>query len=286
MVLWANPNAGGAIAIPPLGDAVLPIGCVEFDWTDADTPTLDAVLANPSRYAYQGGQVVALPYLTLATSTASGVTTVTATLNAPPSTPPTSVTFAVAGKAVTAPLSGSPLTATLQVQVHPSVAGGSIPVAVSAQGCVGASIDLGVAGAPNDTLQLVGSAQPYLIAPTRKAWVRQWSFGGGSVDPEELIAGAVAALQDIYTMVSVLAHALTTKVLPALTASAYTPVSLSAAEQQALSDLQANVAPDLAATLANLLALEQYAEVRARVAAYQQAAQAYAAAVAQIPNLT
>jgi hypothetical protein len=252
-------------------------------------PGLTLVDASPypacsKGWVYVGGVLQPPPSVVLTPHTSAGVTTLAAVISNPLATPPTSVIFEIAGKQVTVPLSGSPLTATLQVQVHPSVAGGSIPVSVSAQGCVGASIDLGTPGAPNDTLQLVGTAQPYLIAPTHKAWVRQWTFGGGA-DPDELIAGAVAALQDLYVMVSVLTHVIADKVLPALAATTYTPVSLTQQEQQALQDLQSSVVPDLAATLGNLLALEQYSEVKARVAAYQQAAQAYAQAVAQIPGL-
>jgi hypothetical protein len=285
VTLWANPD--GTIVIPPLGDAVLPIGCTAFDWTDADTPTLDAVLANPSRYAYQGGQVVALPYFTLATAISTTTTpptvTVTATLNSPPATPPASATFTIAGKQITAVLGGSPLTATLQVQVHPSVAGGSIPVTVSAQGCVGASIDLGTPGVPNDVLQLVGTAQPYLVAPTHKAWVRQWAFGALAEDP---MAQIVTALQDLYTATSLLLQIVVSKVLPTITAASYSPLALSQAEQQSLSSLQTNVLPNALATLENLTTLAIYDELVSQSPAYAQAAQAYQQALAAVPNLS
>lgn len=89
----------------------------------------------PERFLITGSPValVEQPYLTLTSAANGNTVTLTATLNNPPSVPPTSATFTLANGTETATLTNN--TATLTIDVHPSVANAPINVTVGASGC-------------------------------------------------------------------------------------------------------------------------------------------------------
>lgn len=287
MTLWANPD--GSIVVPPLGNAVLPVGCVDFTWDDTKTPTLDAVLANPSRYAYQSAAVVALPYLTLATSTASGVTTVTATLNAPPSTPPTSVTFAVAGASITVPLAGSPLTAALSVAVDAILAGASVPLSVAATGCVGAALDLATPGGVAVPLQAIApgttgnaSTTAYRIATTSRDFIL--GVAASQVSQQRQVNAIAVAL-------GWLLHFAHNDLIPWMQQASYKAFAPTANQGNAQSDIVANLIPHVPYTLADIYPsggtpVAVYAQMKADMASIQAALQLANQYLADTPNLT
>jgi hypothetical protein len=223
------------------------------------------------------------------------------TLQNPPATnAPTSVNVLLLGQSIPVTLTDG--VGTLPVVVHPSVAGANIRVQVNVPSSEQTTpavptvwTQLGSGNGPALGLQLgapTASGDPYNVWPTSKTVLRAYYSG--------LLAGGSAALtaqtaqaQDLYTIVSVLAHATTKHVLPALTAASYSPVTLSADEQNALSDLQANVQPNMSQQLATIYPsgsgatrTEAYQGVVDRASTYDQALTAYAEAVAAIPNLT
>ena len=195
----------------------------------------------------------------------------------------TEATVTLAGTSVTVPLTGGQ--GTLPLAVDPSIAANSLRGTVANASGVTSDFNVGNPSGPvpADPLQLVApsaSGQPYNLYPTLYATLRAWSFGTDA-------ANLYAALQDLYCMVGILAHAMTAHLLPQATAASWAPITLSANEQNGLSDLQQNVQSELALILGNIYPAggepaQQYAELRQRVKAYMQAAQAYQQAVAKI----
>lgn len=268
--------AASSSSVAPPANPGSPLYLDDTEWAD--------VWAHPARYLIAGGSPVLQPYLTLATATDTSTTpptvTVTAMLNNPPPTPP-AIALSVAGGTVTGD--------TMSVQVHPAVASSDVTCAVSAQGCVGASVQLGTAGR-SVTSQLVGSASPYLVAPTQKAILRDYYAGLSGASQAEMLSVLSEALQNLYTVVSILAHAMVADVLPALQRTSYAPLTLSADQTNALQDAATNLLPQFALHLGTV-----YPSGGARVAQYQSvidqapmiagAALAYQQDLAQIPGL-
>ncbi|WP_206923084.1 hypothetical protein, partial [Alicyclobacillus suci] len=181
---------------------------------------------------------------TLTSSTANSQYTVTATLNNPPTTPPTSVTFTVAGQTFTETLTNGQ--ATLTLAVHPSVATEQINVSVSASGCVGASINIGGSGT-DVALQVVtpcGGTPTVGPAGANAVQFLQTYYAVNSTTVEAL-------LTNIATGMSLLNDAVFNVILPALQATTYTPVTLSADQSNTFSDMKTNLLPNLFTTLAN-----------------------------------
>lgn len=289
-ILWAT--ASGAIVLPPTGSPAMPIGYTSFERDDTDTPTYAEVVAAPNLYVYQGGSVLATPNLTLASTEASGVTTLTATLASAPKTPPGDVAFALAGGSASVALASG--AASLDVQLHPSIAGGSVPCSVGAIGCVGASIDLGTPGT-TQALTLVAPGAPgnpsttaYLVAPTTRVQLRAYYLG---LDAETQVQVLTQALQNMYLADSILLHFVLSRLLPQATASAWAALTLSADEQHALTDMQASLLPNFGMVLGTVYPaggtrVPQYAETLSQAPTVNLAAQEYAQAVASLPWLT
>jgi hypothetical protein len=232
----------------------------------------------------------------LSVSYANGVLTVT--LSNPPATGgPTGVAVSLGGQNVSLPLVNSQ--ASLAVSVHPSLSMASIPALVQATGQSSTSPPIAPAGTnlgnyagpvvPYQVVPPSASGQPYWVYPTQRATLRAYHLGIS--DPEQYLDALTGAIQDVYTVLSVLTHFLGKHVIPALTASTWSPVTLDSNEQNAANDLAANVLPNLAATLGTIYPsggtrVEPYAELVGRVSRYQQEIQAYMQDVATIPNLT
>ncbi len=256
---WTNPPASLTV--------------VSFAQDTASSDVQGAYL-NPSRYLMQGSPVapVLQPYLTAAY--ASG--TLTVTVQNPPATPPTDATVTLGASTETVALTSN--TGTLALAVHPSLATYSLPVQVTATGCVAWSGDVGTPGqsAPVALQIYTASGGALTVGPQgqgSQAFLQEYRLGG--LPPQTVF-------QDLLVVVSAMAHVLTHDLIPQATATTWAAVAVDAS---ALTDWQTNVQPSLPVTLSNSLTMPQYAELKARIAGYQQAANGYAADVNEIPNL-
>lgn len=130
---------------PYLGTATewtnIPDGCGVIGPIPDSDPTATDAYQHPERYLVQNGELVLQPYITATASESNGEYTLVATINNPPSTPPTSVTFSIGSWTQNVTLTNNE--ASITVQVHPSLASYAVPVSVSATGCVGASTTIG-----------------------------------------------------------------------------------------------------------------------------------------------
>ncbi len=218
------------------------------------TAASDVVMAYtyPQRYLILGSPagLQLQPYFTvpLTESATAGDWTATATLNNPPSTPPTSCTITVAGVASTVALSGN--VATLAFTVDPSAANQALTVSAAATGCVSGQASIGsasafalTASAATGTLTVipaaVGDYQAYLFSQFPNLYVA---------------LQMTAAIQHLsYDMHRIACSPLET--------------SMTAAEQATFSDLVTNVFPDLVLTLANAqsTAATLYAQTKASI---------------------
>ena len=246
-----------------------------------DTAPANVIMAYtfPGRYLVQNGQLVEQPFLSLSVSG----TSITATLNNPPATLPTNCNFVVLGQTFGVPFTSG--AATLALQLHPSIANQQIQVQATATGCVAASVTVGGTGS-QVPLQAYQDAQGYHVAPAAKAVIQ--AYYTSMVSP-------AYALADITTGLGLAFHVLFSKILPALTAGATPAITLSADEQNALTDIAANVIPKIPTTLAVVAQVPASGQPQSYDRHYQsfkddwsiveQAFQNYAADLATIPNL-
>lgn len=205
--------------------------------------------------------------------------TLTVVLQNPPATgAPTTVTVALGG--VSVPLTLASSQATMPLQVRPEIAPLSLRGTISATGVPTSDFNVGdPAGlvAPFQLLQPAAAGDPYIVAPTLRRQLREAYFA--AQDP-------LAAIQDLYAMVSLLVRWVTDHDIPALTAASFAPVVLSANEASAYKSLQGAVAglPFGLSTVdpSTGSPLDQWTEMLGRLATYQTATQGYAAAVAAI----
>ena len=244
-----------------------------------------AVLASqhPQRYRVTGTPpaLTAQPYWTTAAATASGLTTVTATLTDAPSPAPSSATLAVAGGTLTAAVASGQATFTLAV--HPTLGTQQVAYTVSASGTVSALDTLGTTP-PLIGQQLATISGTPTVAPG----------GPGSRD---YVLGASAVQLDFAAQLNAIAvglgealHLLHARILPALEASTYTPVTLTANESAALANLNSTVLPAIVTTLdaiypATGAPMPTYQAMASSMASVHGAIDTANAALASIPNL-
>ncbi len=244
----------------------------------------DAVLASqyPQRFAVTGTPpaLMPLPYWTTTAATASGLTTVTATLNAA-TTAPASVTLAVASGTLSAAITSGQAAFTLAV--HPTLGDQRVPYTVASSGAVSALDALGTT-APLIGQQLATISGVPTVAPGGPG-SRDYVLGAGAVtlNPAAQLNAIAVALGEVL-------HVLHTRILPALEASTYTPVSLTANESAALANLSADVLPAIVTTLdaiypATGSPMPTYQAMASSMTAVQAALDATNAALASIPNL-
>jgi len=201
--LWPASQVKSGVPVPPGWG--IPLDAQEIAWATTDTPSADAVWWQPQAYRVVNGQIVPVAYWTVAQSTASGTTTLTATLANPPSTPPASGTATIGQTTLTLPITSG--TMTLAVQPHPSLAAYTMPIQLTAAGTVAATAMVGEGPPAPVGLQAVApaaSGDPYLIAPTgpgSKAFLAQWALGDPALPP--------AAAQAVLDLVGLLAPILT-----------------------------------------------------------------------------
>jgi len=236
---------------------------------------------NPTAYEYTNGQIVQRPYFSLAYAN----NTVTATLELPPSTAPTSVTFAVAGQQYTASLTNG--VATLSLAVHPSLASQQVIVTCSASGCVSGSLNL--TGGTQQTIGLQvytpsGTGSIPTVAPVGAGGIEYLTkYYASLADPVALATNTGYAVELLYDVVFNI-------LLPAFQKSTYTPVSLDANQSNALADIQKNVLAYLYLSLEKVYPsggspMPQYQNMAGGFQLAQQQMAQFIAAVTSIPGL-
>ena len=246
---------------------------------DADYPTL---LQTFSRYLIVGGLPILQNYWTVSGTTASGTTTITATLNNPPTTPPTSATVTIGTTTVSVPVSSN--TATIAVTLHETLAGFSVPVQVGASGTVTGTVTVGAGDKPPTSVQAIApitSGDPYVIGPAgtgAKTFCRQVAMG---LTPESEMEVLTLSAQNLYLSTALGMQVLMTKIIPWAQQTTWSALSLTPEEGTALTALQTNLAkyfPGLAdlVTSSGDPAMPQVAEMYAQAPALQTAAQNYA----------
>lgn len=247
----------------------------------------------PQRYLIIGSTpaLVEQPYWVVTpteSTTTAGEYSLAATLNNPPSTPPSTATFTVAGGTISATIASNQATATLQL--HASVASQPVTVQVSASGTVSGSTTIN-SGTPAIGQQLIPatSSSPALVAPTgtgSRAYLRAFYLG---LTPQTQVAILTEALQNLMITVGVTNRLLTEKILPMLQASSYTPLSLTSAETAAITNWTDTVQANMVAW-SDLLdgsgtPIAPYSELQAQAPTVLSAMQGYAEAAATLPNL-
>ena len=256
---WPNPPATWSV--------------ISFDQATASA-TVVMAFNYPSRYLYQNGAFVEQPFFTLSAASSSGTITLTATLNSPPATAPTSCTFSILGQSVIETLTNN--TATLILAVHPSIASQQLSVSVAETGCVQATATAGgtSSGIPLQAYQ--DALKNWHIAPTLKSVLQGYY---ASLVPEQLVAAntlvGISLLADVVFNVL-----LTPAVIAALTAN----------QQSAINDFKANISGVLPITLANAYPSEgvkeiHYESFEANMPTYAESVTGYNADVVNIPNL-
>ncbi|MCL8207177.1 MAG: hypothetical protein K6V97_03765 [Actinomycetia bacterium] len=272
---------------PGTGEAVLgPL-------SSADT---NAVVAYqyPQRFLVQGSPaaLVEQPWWDVQVSPAStaGQYTVTATLQNPPSTPPSTATLTLAGGSLSGTVSSNQVSWT--IAVHPSVASQQITATVSASGTVSGTATFG-GTAQSIGLQLVTTANPPLVAPAgpgSKAYLRTY-FLGLSADTQ--IAILTEALQDLLGADTILLHMLfdaKTGIVAALTSGTTPLLTLDSNTANLVSDIQANILPQLPFTLDQAYPsggtrFPLYESMVTMAGTFGQGALGYVQALQTLPNL-
>ena len=269
-----TPGTGEAVASFPANDATAALAVNNPQWY--------LIAGSPATLQMQ-------PYWTVTTTestTTAGEYTLTATLNSPPASPPTQATFTIAGGTINATISSNQATGT--IQLHASVANQPVTVSVSASGTVSGQTTIN-SGTASVGLQLITSGTTPLVAPAgtgSRAYLRAFFLG---LTPATQVEVLTKSLQSLALTSSIISHIGLTKIIPALTASTYTPITLTAAEQTALASWQQQVAQYQIA-LADLLdsagnPTGPYAELQAQAPLVQEGINGYAQALATLPNL-
>ena len=256
-------------------------------YTTLDTEQ-QAIYAMPTQYLYQSGAFVIQAYWTATQSTTSGTTTITAILNNPPATPPTSATVTIGTTAISVPVTSG--TATLPVTLHTTLSGYSVPVQVSASGTVSTTATVGTGNPPPVDVQAIApttSGDPYVIGPTgtgAKTFCRAAAMG---LTPETEMEILTLSAQNLYLSTALGMQVLMTKIIPWAQQTTWSALSLTTEEGTALTALQTNLAkyfPGLSDLVTNSgdPAIPQVAEMYAQAPALQTAAQNYAQWLAEL----
>jgi len=139
---WFVIHASGAIGLATgnLSPGIPRMGKCWGRYATLDA-TQQAVWNAPNTYLYQNGAFVAQSFWTLSSTASSDTYTVTATLNNPPTTPPSTATLTIAGSTLTANIASNQ--AVFTAALHPTVAMLAISATVSATSTVSRSMTLG-----------------------------------------------------------------------------------------------------------------------------------------------
>ncbi|NMP20792.1 hypothetical protein [Sulfobacillus harzensis] len=241
----------------------------------------------PQWFLIQGDPpaLVMQPYWILeATSGTNNQYTLTATLNNPPSTPPTSATLTVLGSTYTAMVSNN--TATWTIDVHPSCVHFPVAATVAATGTVSGSATFGGTQTPSVALQcvpLTGGTVPTVTptGPGSSEFLQSFYASGISAahQPGDIATADAIAFDTLFGTAGILA------VL--IKAGTWTPTS---AQQAAITWIQNNINTNLPVTLAGSLdssgnPIQPVAQYAQDLATAAQAFQSFATDMASIPGL-
>jgi hypothetical protein len=245
-------DTGEIYGAPYLGTADqwtnIPDGCGVLGPFPQDSAPQEVVDAfnNPQYYVVQDGELVKRPNFTLfitPTSTQNQYT-ITAILDNPPDTPPTSCTITVAGTEYTATLTNNE--ATMTVNVHPSVVDQAIPVMVSSTGCVSGNATFGGTRADIRLQSFTpqGSTIP-TIAPagvgSKPFLANYWNSTVPQSYTEADVATALGLLmQTVYGII-----------LPSLTSGTNPLIALDDNQKNAVKDIVNNILPYIPTTIEN-----------------------------------
>lgn len=200
--------------------------------------TVQDAYNNPNRYLVQNGTLMLQPYFTI-TSTS---TAITATLNNPPTPAPTSATFTIAGTNFTANITNN--VATLTYSLKSEIANQAISVQATALGCVAGTGTIGGSSVPSANLMAKANADGSVtIKTTSKSEVKNYYFAH---DPS-----SVDILTDIGNMDDVFASMLG-KLMTWAQNATYAPLSLTADEQNAITQFNSQYVPLLRVKLADM----------------------------------
>ena len=258
-----------------------------YSQVELDAETSAPMEANPHGYTLPSGVPTPMAQWSVTQATASGTTTITATLNNPPTTLPSSVTWTLQSSTIAGTVSSSGI-ATLDLTWHPSVATTRTSVSVSASGTVGGEITLhSGSSAPLQLVSPTTSGDPYIVAPTTYTQLRAYYLG---LSPETQIQLLTQTLQNLYLATALMGRTISEKILPALTSGTYTPITLSSTEQAALTNWQTNIQSSLMGWDSLLDSgghpIAPYAEMLADAPRYLKGMQAYTQDCQTIPNLS
>lgn len=210
-----------------------------------DTAPADVIWATvfPGRYLVQSGILVEQPYFNLVVTAGTNISTVTATLCNSPATPPTSVTFTVAGSSLVEQIVNG--VAKLTIGIHPAIAQQLIDINISAIGCMNNLAQVG-GFAQEIGLQLVTLSGVPTVCPTgpgSEAFLDSFYYS----DMEQQIGLEAVAMETTLNM-----NLLLGKIIPALMQPTYTPITLTPTETAAFAAIQSQVLPYLPYTLATI----------------------------------
>lgn len=253
-----------------------------YSQVELDTATSAPIQANPHGYTLPSGVPTPMAQWTATQSTTSGTTTITATLNNPPATPPTSATMMIGTTAVSVPVTSG--TATIPVSLHATLSGYSVPVQVSATGTVATTAMVGAGSKPPVDVQAIApttSGDPYVIGPTgtgAKTFCRQVAMG---LTPETEMEVLTLSAQNLFLTASMVADTLINKILPWAQQSAWSALTLTSEESAAITAFTTNLTPYLPSlgdlvTASGTPAMPQVSEMYAQAPALQTAATNYA----------
>lgn len=209
---------------------------------DDTAPNALATLGNSTAYQWTANGIVQLPFFTVSYAN----NTLTVTLHNPDSlTTPSSCTVSVAGQSYKVSLANGQ--GTLSISLHASLATYAIPVTVSGSGCFTLNATIGGTQALPIPIQVfTPSGGTPTIGPAASVatqWLQQY-YAINNTTIEALLTNTFTALNVLYDTVFNI-------ILPALQQSTYTPVSLTANQQNALSAIKSDVLANLVTTLTN-----------------------------------
>ncbi|MHB1937058.1 MAG: hypothetical protein ACYCOR_10790 [Acidobacteriaceae bacterium] len=215
--------------------------------------------------------------------------TVTATVTNTSAIPPSSLTMTVGTTSADVPVNPSGV-ATAVVAIHPALAGYATSATLSGVGIPAESVTIS-AGLPTQGIQVVylPKEDVYLLAPTKRSVLRAYYSGILSEGTRQDTLSR--SLQNLYLVDSIALHALVVKILASLMQPFYTPITLTADEQNAVTDMLANLIPSFTLHLGTIYPVggervEQYQSAIDMAPVVEAAASAYAHDIATLPNLT
>ena len=248
-----------------------------------DDATYADVWHHPGWYLIQNDLPVVQSAWTATATAAStaGQWTVTATLNHPPSSPPTSATFTVAGQTFTSAITSSQ--ATLTLAIHPLLGNQRVSIQVSASGTISGSTVIGASpaliGQGVQTIQTVPTVVP--AGPGSLNYVLEAT--ANTVPLGETMNALALGLAEVL-------HFVHNDLIPWMQSTSYTPWKPSDPQGFALANIQSALLPNIPFTLGNIVPASDapipvWAQLLATLTAFQTASTTANEALSTLTNL-